>query len=90
METRGLLSRVGGLLACQPDLLAKLKADKPQDPRANEMCRTDRLAKDYIMAASDSTVAAIRPYAGSPPRSWMGGPMTSLSRCVFSMFLMLS
>jgi hypothetical protein len=75
MGTPGFLSRVGGLLTCstlavvlagcsQPDLLAALKADKPQDPRASEMCRSDRLAKHYVMAASDSTLAEIRPYAG--------------------------
>ena len=75
MSTRGLLSKVGGLLICsalavvlagcsQPDLLATLKTDKPQDPRASQMCHSDRLAKHYVMAAGDSTVSAIRPYAG--------------------------
>jgi len=75
VKTRGSLLRLAAVLTCAtglglvgcsqpPDLLLRLKADKPQDPRANQACRSDRLAKHYVMAASDSTVSEVRPYAG--------------------------
>jgi hypothetical protein len=73
--TRGLLSRVAAPLACagvaavlagcsQSDLLTTLNTDQPQDPKASQPCNSDRLAKRYVMAASDSTVSEIGPYAG--------------------------
>jgi hypothetical protein len=85
MDTRGFVSRMGKAFACcglmvvlascnQPDLLAKLKADKPQDPRASQMCHSDRLAKDYVIAAGGSTVAEIRPYAGKSTEILDGRP----------------
>ena len=86
VDTRGFPSPIAGLLACaalavvlagcsQPDLLATLKTDQPQDPRASQLCHSDRLAKHYyVMAASDSTVSEIRPYAGKASVNLDGHP----------------